>query len=62
MDVWLPINPPICGDCGRAALFETASDDWRKESEVVCPFCGAKGHAPRAIRMAPTPSPEERPS
>lgn len=51
MDIWLPINPPICGACGRPALYETANDDWRAESEVVCPHCGAKGKAPRAIKI-----------
>lgn len=59
MNIWLPINPPICGDCGRAALFETASDDWRKPSEVVCPHCGAHGMAPRALKMTIEAKPKD---
>jgi len=51
VDVWLAIHPPICGNCGRPALFETNTDDWRAEAELVCPHCGAKGRAPRAIKV-----------
>lgn len=55
MDIWLPINPAICGDCGRPCLFETAHDDWRVEVPIVCPYCGAKGKSPRAIKLSPPP-------
>lgn len=59
MDIWLPINPPICGDCGRPALFEVAHDDARVEVPVVCPHCGAMARAPRAIKMTVAPPPSE---